>query len=145
MLQYVVFEVDNLFEGQILSGKVHNIFVQNLQMPKSNVFLGLKIRVWSAKSCLLENPKSASDLWSRGPISGCCGAVCFNKNRRPNGGTRGPISRDSFFRKHIFGPDLLQFYEGYFYYKYWLCIRANFEIEGVKQVFRKTTIKLWFA
>jgi len=51
-----------------------------------------------------------------------CGAVCFDKNRRPNGGFRGPILRDSFFRKCIFGPDLLQFYEGYFYYKYKFCI-----------------------
>ena len=32
----------------------------------------------------------------------------------------------------IFGPDLLQFYEGYFYYKYRLCIRANLEIEGAE-------------
>ena len=33
-------------------------------------------------------------------------------------------------QNHIFGPDLLQFYEGYFYYKYRLCIRANLEIKG---------------
>jgi len=59
-----------------------------------------------------------------------CGAVCFDKNRRPNGGIRGPISRDNFFRKRIFWPDLLQFYEGYFYYKYRLCIKANLEIVG---------------
>ena len=32
--------------------------------------------------------------------------------------------------KRIFGSDLFQFYEGYFYYKYRLCIRANLEIEG---------------
>jgi len=31
------------------------------------------------------------------PICGCCGAVCFDKNRHPNGGIWGPISRDSFF------------------------------------------------
>jgi len=61
------------------------------------------------------------------------GAVCYVKNRRPNEGIRGPISRDSFFFwKRIFGPDLLQFYEGYFYYKYRLCIRSNHEIEGAE-------------
>jgi len=60
------------------------------------------------------------------------GAVCYVKNRRPNEGIRGPISHDSFFRKRIFWPDLLQFFEGYFYYKYKLCIRANLEIEGVE-------------
>ena len=54
------------------------------------------------------------------------------KNQRLNGGIRGPISGDSFFRKHIFGPDLLQFYEGYFYYKYRLCIKENLEIEGAE-------------
>jgi len=30
-----------------------------------------------------------------------CGAVCFDKNRRPNGGIRGPISRDSLDRHNI--------------------------------------------
>jgi len=34
--------------------------------------------------------------------------------------------------KSYFGPDLLQFYEGYFYYKYRLCVRANHEIEGAE-------------
>jgi len=28
--------------------------------------------------------------------------------------------------------DLFQFYQGYFYYKYRLCIRVNLEIEGLK-------------
>ena len=60
------------------------------------------------------------------------GAFCFDKNRRPNGGIRVPMSRNSFFRKSIFEPDLLQFYEGYFYYKYRLCIRVNLEIEGAE-------------
>jgi len=60
------------------------------------------------------------------------GAVCYVKNRRPNEGIQGPISRDNFFWKRIFRPDLLQFYEGYFYYKYRLCIRANIEIEGAE-------------
>jgi len=69
-----------------------------------------------------------------------CGAVCFDKNRRPNGGIRGPILHDIFFRKRIFGPDLLQFYEGYFYYKYRLCIRVNLEIKGAE-----TTTKLGFV
>ena len=32
----------------------------------------------------------------------------------------------------IFGPDLLQFYEGYFYYKYRLYIIAKLEIEGAE-------------
>jgi len=27
---------------------------------------------------------------------------------------------------------LLQFYEGYFYYKYRLCIRVNLDIEGAE-------------
>ena len=57
------------------------------------------------------------------------GGFWFVKNRRPNGGIRGPILHDSIFQKRIFGPDLLQFYEGYFYYKYRLCIRVNLEIE----------------
>ena len=35
-------------------------------------------------------------------------------------------------QNRIFGPDLLQFYEGYFYYKYRLCIGANLEIEGAE-------------
>jgi len=60
------------------------------------------------------------------------GAFCFDKNRRPNGGIRVPMWRNSFFRKSIFEPDLLQFYEGYFYYKYRLCIRVNLEIEGAE-------------
>ena len=33
-------------------------------------------------------------------------------------------------QKCIFGPDLFQFYEGYFYYKYRHCISVNLEIEG---------------
>jgi len=32
-------------------------------------------------------------------------------------------------KKRIFGPDLFQFYEGYFYNKYRLCIRVNLEIK----------------
>jgi len=51
-------------------------------------------------------PKSAPDLWSLGPDFG--------------------------YLWEQFGPDLLQFYEGYFYYKYRLCIRANLEIEGAE-------------
>jgi len=35
-------------------------------------------------------------------------------------------------RNIFFGPDLLQFYGGYFYYKYRLCIRVNLEIEGAE-------------
>jgi len=37
-----------------------------------------------------------------------------------------------FFRNVFFGPDLLQFDEGYFYYKYIFCIRVNLEIEGAE-------------
>jgi len=37
-----------------------------------------------------------------------------------------------FFRNVFFGPDFFQFYGGYFYYKYRLCIRANLEIEGAE-------------
>jgi len=39
---------------------------------------------------------------------------------------------DAEKQNRVFGPDLLQFYEGYFYYKYRLCIRANFEIKGAE-------------
>jgi len=60
------------------------------------------------------------------------GAIWFVKNRRPNRGIRGPILRNNIFQKRIFGPDLLQFYEGYFYYKYRLCIRVNLEIKGAE-------------
>jgi len=60
-------------------------------------------------------------------------------------GIRGPILRNNIFQKHIFGSDLLQFYEGYFYYKYRLCIRVNLETEGLKQRFRKATTKLGFV
>jgi len=60
------------------------------------------------------------------------GAIWFVKNQRPNGGIRGPILRKNNFQKRIFGPDLLQFYEGCFYYKYRLCIRVNREIEGAE-------------
>jgi len=34
--------------------------------------------------------------------------------------------------KGIFGLDLLQFYGGYFYYKYRHCISVNLEIEGTE-------------
>jgi len=34
--------------------------------------------------------------------------------------------------KHIFGPDFVSIYEGFFYYKYRLCIRVNLEIEGAE-------------
>ena len=34
------------------------------------------------------------------------------------------------------GLGLFPFYEGYFYYKYRLCIRVNLEIKGLKQGFR---------
>jgi len=34
--------------------------------------------------------------------------------------------------KCIFGPDFVPIYEGFFYYKYKLCIRVNLEIEGAE-------------
>jgi len=60
------------------------------------------------------------------------GAVWFVKYRRPNGGIRGLVLRNNIFQKRIFGVDLLQFYEGYLYYKYRLCISVNLEIEGAE-------------
>jgi len=39
---------------------------------------------------------------------------------------------DAEKQNRVFEPDLLQFYEGYFYYKYRLCIGANLEIEGAE-------------
>jgi len=54
------------------------------------------------------------------------------KNRCSNGGIRGPILHNNIFHKRTFGSDLLQFYEGYFCYKYRLCIRVNLEIERVE-------------
>jgi hypothetical protein len=37
-----------------------------------------------------------------------------------------------FFRNVFFGPDLLQFYGSFFYYKYRHCISVNLEIEGAE-------------
>ena len=37
-----------------------------------------------------------------------------------------------FFRNVFFGPDLVQFYGGFFYYKYRHCISVNLEIEGAE-------------
>jgi hypothetical protein len=37
-----------------------------------------------------------------------------------------------FFRNVFFGPDLVQFYGSYFYYKYRHCISVNLEIEGAE-------------
>jgi len=48
-------------------------------------------------------------------------------NRRPNGGIRGRTVETKNIC--IFGPDLFQFYEGYFYYKYRHCISVNLEID----------------
>ena len=52
------------------------------------------------------------------------------KNRRLNGGIRGPNCRINIFWKRIFGSDLFQFYGRYFYYKYRHCISVDREIEG---------------
>jgi hypothetical protein len=60
------------------------------------------------------------------------GAVWYWKNRRPNGKNRGPILRAVIFQKRIFGPDLVQFYGSFFYYKYRHCISVNLEIEGAE-------------
>ena len=73
-------------------------------------------------------------------------AVCFFdfwfvKYRWPNGMARGPNCRDMEQQKHIFGPDFLQFYEGYFYCKYRLCIRVNLEIEGAETRVQKDNNK----
>jgi len=54
------------------------------------------------------------------------------KNRRANGGIRGPNCHISILQKRIFGLDLFQFYGRYFYYKYRHCIRVNLEIEGAE-------------
>jgi len=72
-------------------------------------------------------------------------ALSFVKNRSTIWQNRSTISRRFRKIKRIFRPDLLQFYEGYFYYKYRLCIRANLEIEGAETRFRKTTTKLGFV
>jgi len=58
--------------------------------------------------------------------------LSFVKNRSTIWQTRSTILRRFRKIKRIFGPDLLQFYKGYFYYKYRLCIRANLEIEGAE-------------
>jgi len=49
------------------------------------------------------------------------------------------------YNRNVFsGLDLFQFYEGYFYYKYRLCIRAKLEIEGAENKGWETNIKLGF-
>jgi hypothetical protein len=40
---------------------------------------------------------------------------------------------------------LFQFYEGYFYYKYRLCIRVNLEIKGAENKSLETNNKLGFV
>jgi len=82
--------------------------------------------------CLLEDQNLRLICGVRGPILAVFGSSLLCENQRPNEGIRGPILRDNFFQKRIFGADLFQFYGGYFYYKYRLCIRANFEIEGAE-------------
>jgi len=57
----------------------------------------------------------------------------FENFRWPNGCIRWPILRRRNKNRNVFlSLDLFQFYEGYFYYKYRLCIRVNLEIEGVE-------------
>ena len=76
--------------------------------------------------------KSGSELAKSGPDFDCLWRLLVRQKRRSNGGIRGPILRNNIFQKRIFGPDLLQFYKGYFYYKYRLCIIVNLEIEGAE-------------
>ena len=82
---------------------------------------------------MLKLSKSGPELCCPGPdfLPGF-GAFYYVKNWCPNGGIRGPMCRNSIFQKRIFGPDLFQFYGGYFYYKYRLCIKVNLEIEGAE-------------
>jgi len=62
-------------------------------------------------------------------FSGAELALSFVKNQSTIWQNQSTISRRFRKIKRIFGPDLLQFYEGYFYYKYRLCIIENLEIE----------------
>ena len=88
--------------------------------------------------------------------------VCWIcQNRGPNGAVRGPNlsvvfcllvrqksvaewrnSRPEFsskkYNRNVFlGWDFVPIYEGYFYYKYRLCIEVNLEIEGVETMVYK--------
>jgi len=62
-------------------------------------------------------------------FSGAELALSFIKNRSTIWQNRSTISRRVRKIKRIFGPDFVPIYEGYFYYKYRLCIRVNLEIE----------------
>jgi len=61
----------------------------------------------------------------RARFSGSELALSFVKNRST-------ILRRFRKIKRIFGLDLLQFYEGYFYYNYRHCLNVNLEIEGAE-------------
>jgi len=57
-------------------------------------------------------------------------ALSFVKNRSTIWQNQSTSLRRVRKIKRIFGPDFVQIYEGYFYYKYRHCISVNLEIEG---------------
>jgi len=62
----------------------------------------------------------------------------------------GPEFANRKYNRNVFlGWDLFQFYEGYFYYKYRLCIRVNLEIKRTENngldVNKKTRVCIEFA
>jgi len=59
-------------------------------------------------------------------------ALSSVKNQSTTWKNRSTILRRVIKIKRIFGPDFVPIYEGFFYYKYRLCIRVNLEIEGAE-------------
>jgi len=59
-------------------------------------------------------------------------ALSFVKNRSTIWQNWSTILRRVIKMKRIFGLDFVPIYEGFFYYKYRLCIRVNLEIEGAE-------------
>jgi len=59
-------------------------------------------------------------------------ALSFVKNWSTIWQNRSTILRRVIKIKRIFEPDFVPIYEGFFYYKYKLCIRVNLEIEGAE-------------
>jgi len=59
-------------------------------------------------------------------------ALSFVKNRSTIWQNRSTILHRVIKIKRICGPDFVPIYEGFFYYKYRLCIRVNLEIEGAE-------------
>ena len=58
--------------------------------------------------------------------------LSFVKNRSTVWQNRSTILCRVIKIKCIFGPDFVPIYEGFFYYKYKLCIRVNLEIKGAE-------------